>query len=289
MPNLKIRTKLLLFSLAISTLLIFFGFVGTYGMNAMLGNTVEIIDDAKAASTNLITIESARIHFKEQVQAWKNILVRGNNPPDFEKYVAEFYLHEREVQHMLDVTGKSMRKEGISTEQLEVLRSKHTELGIKYRIALTSFDQSNPNAGKIADTQVRGVDRNVADGLTSVVLQIEKRAIENTAQDLKDAETVSDMAKNTFIGLVLAGTAVAIVITLAISRSIIGELGGEPSYAAEVTRRIAAGDLSVDIAIKPSDDSSLLVGIKQMQTALHEAIEHISTASNQLCYKKPRA
>ncbi|GEM_PF-5364571 len=289
MPNLKIRTKLLLFSLAISTLLIVFGFVGTYGMNAMLGNTVEIIDDAKAASTNLITIESARIHFKEQVQAWKNILVRGNNPPDFEKYVAEFYLHEREVQHMLDVTGKSMRKEGISTEQLEVLRSKHTELGIKYRIALTSFDQSNPNAGKIADTQVRGVDRNVADGLTSVVLQIEKRAIENTAQDLKDAETVSDMAKNTFIGLVLAGTAVAIVITLAISRSIIGELGGEPSYAAEVTRRIAAGDLSVDIAIKPSDDSSLLVGIKQMQTALHEAIEHISTASNQLCYKKPRA
>lgn len=289
MPNLKIRTKLLLFYLAISTLLIVFGFVGTYGMNAMLGNTVEIIDDAKAASTNLITIESARIHFKEQVQAWKNILVRGNNPPDFEKYVAEFYLHEREVQHMLDVTGKSMRKEGISTEQLEVLRSKHTELGIKYRIALTSFDQSNPNAGKIADTQVRGVDRNVADGLTSVVLQIEKRAIENTAQDLKDAETVSDMAKNTFIGLVLAGTAVAIVITLAISRSIIGELGGEPSYAAEVTRRIAAGDLSVDIAIKPSDDSSLLVGIKQMQTALHEAIEHISTASNQLCYKKPRA
>ena len=289
MPNLKIRTNLLLFSLAISTLLIVFGFVGTYGMNAMLGNTVEIIDDAKAASTNLITIESARIHFKEQVQAWKNILVRGNNPPDFEKYVAEFYLHEREVQHMLDVTGKSMRKEGISTEQLEVLRSKHTELGIKYRIALTSFDQSNPNAGKIADTQVRGVDRNVADGLTSVVLQIEKRAIENTAQDLKDAETVSDMAKNTFIGLVLAGTAVAIVITLAISRSIIGELGGEPSYAAEVTRRIAAGDLSVDIAIKPSDDSSLLVGIKQMQTALHEAIEHISTASNQLCYKKPRA
>lgn len=289
MPNLKIRTKLLLFSLAISTLLIVFGFVGTYGMNAMLGNTVEIIDDAKAASTNLITIDSARIHFKEQVQAWKNILVRGNNPPDFEKYVAEFYLHEREVQHMLDVTGKSMRKEGISTEQLEVLRSKHTELGIKYRIALTSFDQSNPNAGKIADTQVRGVDRNVADGLTSVVLQIEKRAIENTAQDLKDAETVSDMAKNTFIGLVLAGTAVAIVITLAISRSIIGELGGEPSYAAEVTRRIAAGDLSVDIAIKPSDDSSLLVGIKQMQTALHEAIEHISTASNQLCYKKPRA
>ena len=289
MPNLKIRTKLLLFSLAISPLLIVFGFVGTYGMNAMLGNTVEIIDDAKAASTNLITIESARIHFKEQVQAWKNILVRGNNPPDFEKYVAEFYLHEREVQHMLDVTGKSMRKEGISTEQLEVLRSKHTELGIKYRIALTSFDQSNPNAGKIADTQVRGVDRNVADGLTSVVLQIEKRAIENTAQDLKDAEVASDMAKNTFIGLVLAGTAVAIVITLAISRSIIGELGGEPSYAAEVTRRIAAGDLSVDIAIKPSDDSSLLVGIKQMQTALHEAIEHISTASNQLCYKKPRA
>lgn len=288
MPNLKIRTKLLLFSLAISTLLIFFGFVGTYGMNAMLGNTVEIIDDAKAASTNLITIESARIHFKEQVQAWKNILVRGNNPPDFEKYVAEFYLHEREVQHMLDVTGKSMRKEGISTEQLEVLRSKHTELGIKYRIALTSFDQSNPNAGKIADTQVRGVDRNVADGLTSVVLQIEKRAIENTAQDLKDAETVSDMAKNTFIGLVLAGTAVAIVITLAISRSIIGELGGEPSYAAEVTRRIAAGDLSVDIAIKPSDDSSLLVGIKQMQTALHEAIEHISTASNQLLQEASR-
>jgi methyl-accepting chemotaxis protein len=63
--------------------------------------------------------------------------------------------------------------------------------------------------------------------------------------------------------LVLA--ALLIGISVLVTRSLLGQLGGEPLYAEAVTRRIAQGDLTVDIALKQGDESSLLHAIKSMR------------------------
>jgi methyl-accepting chemotaxis protein len=58
--------------------------------------------------------------------------------------------------------------------------------------------------------------------------------------------------------------------------NILGELGGEPSYAAEAVARIAAGDLSEHLAIATGDNSSLLARMKQMQDQLKTTIAAIA-------------
>lgn len=63
--------------------------------------------------------------------------------------------------------------------------------------------------------------------------------------------------------LVLAG--LLLTIGIVIARGLLNQLGGEPSYAAIITDRIAAGDLSVDITLKNKDQSSMLHGIKALR------------------------
>lgn len=87
--------------------------------------------------------------------------------------------------------------------------------------------------------------------------------------------------------LVLA--ALLLAIGLLIARNLLQQLGGEPEYATNITQRIAAGDLSVDIAIKANDQSSLLHAIKSMRDGfagivgrVRQGSESVATASSQI-------
>ena len=46
-------------------------------------------------------VQESSINFKTQVQEWKNILIRGNNPEQFVKYVDGFSVAEKSVQEHL--------------------------------------------------------------------------------------------------------------------------------------------------------------------------------------------
>jgi len=67
------------------------------------------------------------------------------------------------------------------------------------------------------------------------------------------------------------------------------ELGCEPTEAAEVAKRVGAGDLSVQIDLKPSDTNSLMAHLKSMQANLAQVVstvrqgsESVATASAQI-------
>ncbi|MDE2107043.1 MAG: methyl-accepting chemotaxis protein [Patescibacteria group bacterium] len=78
--------------------------------------------------------------------------------------------------------------------------------------------------------------------------------------------------------VLLAATAIGIVIT----RSILTETGGEPSYAAEVARRVAAGDLMVNVSVKPGDSKSMLFAMREMVTKLNGTMTSVRTAADGL-------
>ncbi len=80
-----------------------------------------------------------------------------------------------------------------------------------------------------------------------------------------------------------------IVIAVQIMRGLLRGLGGEPEYAADISRKIAAGDLSMVIHLKNGDETSMLFAMKTMQEILarilghiKEAVDAISTGSAQI-------
>jgi methyl-accepting chemotaxis protein len=91
----------------------------------------------------------------------------------------------------------------------------------------------------------------------------------------------------------LAGTLVLalvlLAIGLAISRSLIRQLGGEPSYAKAITERIAAGELGAAIALRPHDQASLLFALKDMRDRVasivglvRQGAERVASASAEI-------
>jgi len=91
--------------------------------------------------------------------------------------------------------------------------------------------------------------------------------------------TVRDRAIKFALGaLALAGLLLAIGV--AITRGLLRQLGGEPGYASGIARRIAEGDLSIAISIKPNDTSSMLHGIRAMRDDLAKIVSEVRTGTD---------
>ena len=80
-----------------------------------------------------------------------------------------------------------------------------------------------------------------------------------------------------------SGMLVLMVVMLAlgwlISRTILRQLGGEPRYAAEITRRIAAGDLNAPIELKYPGQDSLLSALQTMRNQLAAMVRQVRVGS----------
>ena len=87
---------------------------------------------------------------------------------------------------------------------------------------------------------------------------------------------VSNIVRNyTAAGGVILIIALAIALFI-LSKKLVGRpLGGEPVDAAEAVRRIAKGDLSQDVHVKPGDTNSLMFALRGMQESLRAIVSEI--------------
>jgi methyl-accepting chemotaxis protein len=99
-----------------------------------------------------------------------------------------------------------------------------------------------------------------------------------------DKQEQAEYDRTRLISFTLLGVALVIGIGLAlwITRSLVRQLGGEPQFAADITRRIAEGDLSVTIPLRNNDTGSLLAAMKGMVDKLSQIIGEVRGSANAL-------
>jgi methyl-accepting chemotaxis protein len=116
--------------------------------------------------------------YKNQVQEWKNLLLRGSNSEDFDKHLTEFQKQEAAVQAGLVRLKSLMNNVGLDTQSVDAIVKAHAELGAKYREVIEQFDTSNAEAGQKADQAIRGIDSPVTAMFDAIVKVInDKQAI----------------------------------------------------------------------------------------------------------------
>jgi len=81
--------------------------------------------------------------------------------------------------------------------------------------------------------------------------------------------------------IVLIGGFMGVTLTW-VGRSVLKAIGGDPQEVSQVTRRIATGNLSMEVDCAKNDNDSVLAGMKEMQTTLRAMIEEIRLSSGQL-------
>jgi methyl-accepting chemotaxis protein len=80
----------------------------------------------------------------------------------------------------------------------------------------------------------------------------------------------------------LTGLIVLFAVSTIISRSILGQLGGDPAQAAYVAKAIADGELTVAVTAVAGGDDSLLASMKRMRDELRTSIAQITNGVEQL-------
>jgi len=85
------------------------------------------------------------------------------------------------------------------------------------------------------------------------------------------------------LALVLVG------LSLALNRSLLKALGGDPVFAAAVVNRMAAGDLTQEVMLRPNDNSSLLYAMSRLRhglitiiSGIQESATTVSSAASQI-------
>jgi CHASE3 domain sensor protein len=125
---------------------------------------------------SLGAIREAQVHFKKQVQEWKNILLRGHNPDDFKKYVESFKKEAAEVDSRLKTLHSGQPESSPYQSEVESLRSQLQNLNERYLEALKSFQSDPRDTPTAVDAKVRGMDREPTHLMDQLVEIIEKES-----------------------------------------------------------------------------------------------------------------
>ena len=230
----------------------------------------------------LAEIENAAIGFKTQVQEWKNILLRGNDPEQFVKYTEGFSKEEKLVQEHLARAAALQNDNKETVDAIVLLQNEHAELGKKYRAALQSYDQQDAQTGKVVDRLVSGMDRETSKQMEALATQT-LIGFESFLQE-SSAKTEKIYRDTVQLLLLICFCASAIIITVMvfIFRDMFKVLGGEPAYTADVVSQVADGYLNIDIKLKAGDSSSLLASVANMRKQLADIIGDVRSSADAL-------
>ncbi|WAB99657.1 methyl-accepting chemotaxis protein [Pseudomonas putida] len=176
------------------------------------------------------SIDEANLQFKIQVQEWKNVLLRGRQPAELEKYWQQFQAREQQVQQLLgqliDSSDQKLK------EPLQQLRDSHRQLGAAYAQGRQAFLAAggDPAAGDLA---VKGVDRAASEQMSALVEQLRADARERAVSINASAE------RTVWLGmLVMLGSAllVGLLSLWRVNRSLIEPISQLIEYVAQLSQ-----------------------------------------------------
>ncbi|WP_129777075.1 HAMP domain-containing methyl-accepting chemotaxis protein [Peristeroidobacter soli] len=107
--------------------------------------------------------------------------------------------------------------------------------------------------------------RDAADALVKFESELNDQAAE-------EAVKTYEAARNMMIALGAIAVLLAVVAALMVTRSILKQLGGEPSYAAQLLTSVANGNLNIEVITKNGDTSSMLFAVRNMIDRLKQVI-----------------
>lgn len=151
-----INTQIKLMAIAIFFILIT-GLSAIYLMDAVQRSENTSSQRQQELLIAAFEIEEAYTQFKIQVQEWKNILLRGKNPTDFQYYLASFNQQTDEVQQHLAKAKFAFKEDW--ARKFDELSNNHKRLVEAYLTAQSKTKFDDPSSIQALDNSLRGIDR----------------------------------------------------------------------------------------------------------------------------------
>jgi methyl-accepting chemotaxis protein-1 (serine sensor receptor) len=260
----SIRNKLIaLFALGMAIVFAaaLYGFAAARGGLEALGR----VNDTLIAQA--IRTQTLQASFKEQVQSWMALLVRGHDADALEKSWKQFEYREREVRRL----GEKLLEDielASARELLSEFLQAHAAMGNQYRQGLEALKANGFDARKV-DAELKGIDGNPTELIEQTVdlMREEARAAVVRARGEATRRLLASL------GSIAAATLAALfACSLLLVRGVVRPL----ARAVRVTERVAEGDLTVRVDASSRDETGrLLQGLQKMRDGLAGAVATI--------------
>ena len=146
------------------------------GYGALLGGPLE---EARQ-------VDGANLAFKIQVQEWKNVLLRGADEAQRNRYWQQFQDEEQRVQTQIGTLIETADSAELR-QRLSELRAAHAEMGQAYRRGYQAFAAAGFSA-QAGDAAVKGIDRATTEQLSLLVDELHTRSQASAGQLSENAQ-----------------------------------------------------------------------------------------------------
>lgn len=188
--NLNMKAKLLfssgLLAFGLMSILLF-----TYIKYDRLVTT--ITQDMETSTSLIDNARTAQVHYKTQMQEWKNTLLRGLDKKKFDKYSQAFEKEEKLTTEHLEALTAILKKENIEDKELsdaiEAVLNSYSKMNSEYKEALILWDSTNPQSYHLIDKAVQGKDRATNEAMEDMVIRIEKTVIKMKTENIATAKS----------------------------------------------------------------------------------------------------
>ncbi|HJV86089.1 MAG TPA: methyl-accepting chemotaxis protein [Noviherbaspirillum sp.] len=272
--NMKIGVRLGLCFGVVILLLLATAFLGISRLGQLDESTKKIIDDRYP---KVVTGYEMIGELNQIARSMRNVVI-FTEPDMVRKELATIDGAKSNIVKHIDQLEKS-----ITTPKGKELLKAMLDARSKYKAHQEDFiafagGGKNDEAKGLLLTQLRPAQLAYIDAL--------EKLIAYQGELMQEAGRESDAtyhdARNTIITMSGTATALAVVLSTLVVMSLLRQLGGEPAYAAEIAREVAAGNLSLEIRTKARDESSLLFALKTMVTKLAHVVAEVNGGAHAL-------
>ena len=269
LANLKISVRIYLLGSLFFSAMLAIGAVSWNALHASGAHGLEAVQRVALVGDAVDASRAAQVEFKIQVQEWKNILLRGGDPAQFAKYRDAFKKQSESTSAKLEKVGALMRTLDVQSPLLAEAIAAHAALDKNYLSALEQYDSANPEAHKVVDALVKGMDREPTRKIDDIVTFIHAQSATMIAAMKAEQEIVQTTSLRWLAIAMAAALFAGVVFMIWLGRSITRPL----NEAVSIARTVASGDLSQDIAVASTDEVGVLLqALKDMQYKLSALI-----------------
>jgi len=232
MPARRFRTRLLLvFTIGALSLVL----VGAYGAYFYRHLQSDLSKEHQHSDELLLLSRQIELHYTQQNLAWANILLRGEHPDEYHRYLSEFYEHERhtrtQTQLLLEQLPKHERLHSLVKQFLKSLN----ELRIQYREALQIYISASAKH-RATDQFLMAITLQPTEMLMDIQDSIQEYH-KNSVQQIKSS------ARQEEIGVAVIFVGVLVALVLLILWYIDRNYARPMMSAINTARQVAAGNM----------------------------------------------
>jgi len=275
--SMKLKTRLMLAFVSMSLVAAIVGGVGYVNMRDINGMANQLYDKEllglKAAADARLNFIAVGRYLRAAMLAETDV-IRQQHMASYLKSFSDVENSINEARQKFDsVEGKALFTEFDRIFPLYKDGVKKTESMVLSEPLRTEMPSNKYLEGDFAPT-IQAMMEQISKIVELRIKRAEEQAIASQA--------LYQHSTTLMFGAIAAGVLLGLGMGFFISSRIVNQLGGEPDYAVDITRKVAAGELGVSIVLDENNKRSLLYAIKEMVDKLAHTMREVRTSADAL-------